>query len=286
MTLRGAGLFLLLLPAAVRAAPGAGGSEPAPEPSAPPASSTAPFTWRAETNAAFSAGESLLFVIKYGFITGGNATLEVRSTETVHGRDAWRIVSQARTTGAVDVFYKVRDVTESWMDAASLCSHQFHKVMNEGRYHREAESRFDQPGGTFVFWKRSKKSQDTVQGTIPPFVQDILSSLYYVRTRPLTPGQDVRVDVNSGGKTWPLRVEIKGIEKVKVPAGTFTCVHVRPILAGEGLFMQTGNLEVWLTDDRRRMPVLLRSKVMVGSFAAELMEYDFQRTAPRDLLAE
>jgi hypothetical protein len=286
VTLRRSALILFLLPVAVLAATEAGAASPAPPLSSPTVPSTAPFAWRSETNTAFGVGESLLFEIKYGFITGGWATMEVLSTETVHGRDAWRIVSQVHSSKKVDVFYKVRDLSETWMDVGSLCSHKFHKIMNEGSYHREAESRLDQPGGTFVFWKRGKTSQDTVQGTIPPFAQDILTSLYYVRTRPLTPGEDVLLDVNSGGKTWPLRVEVLGIEKVKVPAGTFQCVHVRPVLAGEGLFMQTGNLEVWLTNDERRLPVLLRSKVMVGSFTAELLEYDLHRTTPRNLVAK
>lgn len=284
MILRRAAILFLLLPAAVRAAPRSRAAASATGPSAAPVLSTSSFSWRAETNTTFAAGESLLFEINYGFITGGWATLEVRSTETVHGRDAWRIVSQVRSSKKVDVFYKVRDLSETWMDVGSLCTHQFHKIMNEGSYHREAESRFDQTGGTFVYWNRGKGGQSTVQGKVPPFVQDILTSLYYVRSRPLTPGRDISVDVNSGGKTWSLRVEVLGKEKVKVPAGTFPCVHVRPLLAGEGLFMQTGKLEVWLTDDARRMPVLLRSKVWVGSFSAELLEYDAHRTVPRDLL--
>lgn len=270
---------LCLLAAALRA-------EGVPAASSAPAVSSAPFAWRVQPNTAFASGESLLFIIKYGFISGGFASLEVRSTETVRGRPAYRVVSEARTNDTLDVVFKVRDLNESWMDVDSLCSHKYHQVMNEGRYHREVESRFDHPNGTFTYWKRTRKGEGTQQGPIPAFVHDVLSSLYYLRTQPLSPGQEIVLSVNSGAETWPLRAKVKGIEKIKVPAGKFECYRVEPLISGEGLFMQTGNLEVWLTTDERRMPVLMRSKVFVGSFTAELVESDFHRTEPRALYSE
>jgi hypothetical protein len=265
-------LALLLLTAA--------GAARAEEPS------TAPFAWRTEGNTAFKPGESLLYVIKYGFISGGHASLEVRSTETVRGRAAYHIVSEARTNSALDVVFKVRDLNESWMDVQSLCSHKYHQVMNEGRYHREVESRFDHPNRTFAYWKRTRKGEGTKQGAIPPFVHDVLTSLYYIRTKPLVVGQDLVMDVNSGAETWPLIVKVKKIEKIKVPAGRFECYRVEPLISGEGLFMQTGNLEVWITTDGSRLPVLMRSKVMVGAFTAELLEKEFESTEPRGLYSD
>lgn len=271
---------LLLFAAALRA------GEPAAAPAVSTAPAAGPLVWRTEANKAFGVGESLLFVIKYGVISGGHASLEVRSTETVRGRPAYHIVSEARTNNTLDVVFKVRDLNETWMDVDSLCSHKYHQIMNEGRYYREVESRYDHANGTFTYWKRTKKSEGTQQGVIPAFVHDVLSSLYYLRTQPLTPGQDITLTVNSGAQSWPLVAKVKGIEKIKVPAGKFTCYRVEPIISGEGLFMQTGNLEVWLTTDERRMPVLMRSKVFVGSFTAELVESDFNRAAPRALYSE
>ena len=241
--------------------------------------STAP--WRTETNGAFGVGESLLFAIKYGFVSAGSATMEVRSTETVHDRMVYHIVSAARTNSTIDVFFKVRDLNETWMDSEGLFSHRFRQAIHEGRYIRDVESRFDPVAGTFAFWRRGKNSEETRNGTIPPFVQDILTSLYYVRTRTLVPGQDIVGDVNSGAKTWSLRIKVKGMEKISVPAGKFECYRVEPLISGDGLFLQNGNLEVWMPADSRHMPVLMRSKVMVGSFTAELKAYDFERTTPR-----
>ena len=56
-------------------------------------------------------------------------------------------------------------------------------------------------------------------------------------------------------------------------AGSFDCIVVEPLLQSVGVFKHEGKLKVWLTDDRLKMPVLMKSKVLVGSVSAELTDY-------------
>jgi hypothetical protein len=244
----------------------------AEEPSAPP-SSRSGFVWRKEANNVFGPGETFLYVVKYGFVPAGFATLEVRDVVDVNGRPAYYIMSRAKTNKATSVFFKVRDKNQSWMDVESLCSLGYEQQIREGLYRRNNYTRYDHPKGRFHYKKLRKGKETVIEGGIPAFVQDVLSSLYYVRTRPLEVGKSYSFDANSGGKTWPLSVSVHTKEKIRVPAGKFECYHIEPILAGEGIFQQQGKLEVWLTADERRMPVLLRSRVAIGAFDAELTEY-------------
>ena len=240
----------------------------ADHPPAPPS-----FSWRAAPKPGFQAGETILYVIKYGIISAGYATLEVRDIEPVGDRQGYHILSRARTNKPMDVIFKVRDKNESWLDVKSLCSLRFHQLIREGLYRREARTNYDHAQGRFTYWRKRKGKEFQEEGGIPAFVQDVLSSLYYVRTLPLEVGKSYELDANSGAKTWPLKVNVKKIEKIRVPAGRFECLHVEPILAGEGIFQHSGRLEVWLTNDERRIPVLLRSRVLVGAFDAEMKEY-------------
>jgi hypothetical protein len=109
---------------------------------------------------------------------------------------------------------------------------------------------------------------------IPPRTQDVLSALYYIRTLPLQVGQAISLANHTDGKNYPLIVKVLGREHVKVDAGEFDCIIVEPILRGPGVFTQSGRLTVWLTDDRRRMPVLMKSKVVIGHVAAILKSYE------------
>jgi hypothetical protein len=231
------------------------------------------FAWRDVPNKAFHLGESIVYVIKYGFVSAGTATLEITDLSPVNGRPAYHVVSRAKTNKTMDVVFKVRDRNESWMDLQSLCSLRFIQDLREGLYEKETRTEYDHPAGRFSYWKKRKGKEQVNEGGIPPFVQDVLSALYYIRTQDLVVGQDYLLDANSGGKTWPLKVHVQRVQKVKVPAGKFECYHLEPILAGEGIFQQQGRLEVWVTKDERKIPVLLRSRVMVGAFDAEMIEY-------------
>jgi hypothetical protein len=56
--------------------------------------------------------------------------------------------------------------------------------------------------------------------------------------------------------------------------GTFDCIMVQPVLQGEAIFKQQGELWVWLTDDERKIPVQMKSKVAVGSITTELIKIE------------
>jgi hypothetical protein len=242
---------------------------------APATAPARPFQWRRLPRPFFAEGETIRYVIKYGFMSGGHVALEVRSTETVRGRAALRVVSVAQTNGVMDVMFKVRDINESWMDLDSLCSLRYRQSMREGFYRREVESLYDHPAGRFRYWKSRKGKETVVEGGIPPFVQDVLSGLYYIRTRDLTLGESYSLDANSGAETWPLIVHVRRKKTIKVPAGRFDCLVLEPVMTGEGIFdhRDKGDLQVYVTDDARKIPVLLRSRVMVGSFTADMTYY-------------
>ena len=46
-----------------------------------------------------------------------------------------------------------------------------------------------------------------------------------------------------------------------------------PRLKSEGIFKSKGSIQVWLTDDERRLPVMVRSKVPVGAISVRLTDY-------------
>jgi hypothetical protein len=227
----------------------------------------------------FGEGEYLLFGIQYGLIHAGDATLEVRSgSAELRGRKAYHLVSVARTNKAFDVIYKVRDRHESFMDREMLYSLRFEKHLREGKFRRDKEVDFDQEKRLAIYAEE--------QVGIPPNTQDFISALYYVRTIPLEPGQAVFMANHSDGKNYPIFVKALRRESVKVPAGEFDCLVIEPVLETSAIFENTGKLTIWLTDDNLRMPVLMRSKVMVGSFEAVLKEYTLSGEEPRILIEE
>jgi hypothetical protein len=47
-------------------------------------------------------------------------------------------------------------------------------------------------------------------------------------------------------------------------------IVVEPVLTSEGLFKKEGEILIWLTDDERRLPVRMETKLKIGRVTAEL----------------
>ena len=232
--------------------------------------------WRNLPSAALPQAEELDFVLRWGVVTAGRATLTVKGIETLGQRKAYHVSSFARSTGLVDTFYTVQDHSDSWLDTQSLTTLRYEKYVREGGYRIQENSDFDQPCRRFIqnSYRFDKQRSETRQGRLPPFAMDVFGSLYYLRTVPLELGQTYTFDVLSGDKLWPMVVQVKKRETVKVAAGKFDCWLLEPHLRAPGIFVAKGKkVEVWLTADERRMPVRMRSEVAIGHVAAELTNY-------------
>ena len=220
-------------------------------------------------NKAFGVGEQLIFEISYGPIKAGTAVMEVKDIIPLNGRDCYHVISTARSNKIFSSFYKVEDRVESFFDAQGLFTWRFVQHLREGTYRADRFAHYDQENHTVT----------TNRGTmdIPPYVQDVLSTMYYVRTQQLEVGQVLYVTNHSGRKIYPLAVKVHRREFVTVPSGTFDCFVVEPMLKAGGLFKHEGRIWVWLTADEKKMPVLMKTKVIIGTVDAKLKSYKLGR---------
>ncbi len=213
----------------------------------------------------FKAGESLRFSVQYGFIHAGTAWLEVPEVVDWNGHNSWRLVARAESNGFFDKMYKVRNRIESVWDQDSRFSWRYFEDRREGGYTANDTIVFE-PDSLQMRYKNGKTYP------VPGPVQDALSSFYLTRFHELPVGGQISFEYHASRKTSPMEVLILGRERVKTPAGKFNCIVVEPKLKAGGIFKNKGRLVIWLTDDERRMPVLMKSKVMIGSIKVVLQE--------------
>jgi len=211
------------------------------------------------------AGESLRFNVRYGFISAGTAWLEVPEVVDWNGRPSWRLVARAESNGFFDKVYKVRNRIESVWDQERRFSWRYFEDRHEGRFNANDTLMFDPSRGEVRY-------KDGQTYPIPPEVQDALSSFYFTRFQALPLGGSITFDYHASRKSLPLEVKVLGRQRIKTPAGRFNCIVIEPVLKAGGIFKNKGRLVIWLTDDERRIPVQMRSKVMIGSIAVTLQE--------------
>jgi hypothetical protein len=225
--------------------------------------------FRKMENKAFKEGEKLTFDVKYGFVTAGIATMQVPSIKRISGRDAYHVTFEVNTVPSFDLFYRVRDRYETYIDVEGLFPWRFEQHIREGSYSRDFAAFFDQRRGKA---KTSEGSYD-----IPKYVHDIVSAFYFARTLDYS-GMQVGDRINLKNfykdKVHDLDVKYHGKETITVPAGKFDCIIVEPLVREGGLFKSEGNIIVWLTDDDIKMPVRVKTKVIVGAIDADLTSYE------------
>ncbi len=221
---------------------------------------------RSAPNRAFGVGEQLVFQVQFGFLSAGVGILEIPEIVEFRGTRCYRIVSKAISNNFVTTFYPVRDIIVSLFDTEGLYPVLFEKHLREGGYRRSYWILFDQKNNT-AFW------QDTTF-SVGAFSQDIISVMYYARTLDARPGQTILVNSHTDKKNYPLAIRFLGHETIAIEGTKYRCVVVEPVLQGEGLFKQKGSLKVWMTDDERRIPVRMKSKIYaIGSITATLISY-------------
>ena len=227
---------------------------------------TGPWAERPTVNWAFGVAETLYYDIGWQSIVAAHGVMYVNEPVDTNGRLCYPIYSVVNSTPFLSTFFRVDDSAVTFMDVHELFPLRFEKYLREGKYRSDRIADFDPVAGL------AYTPADTL--VVPPYVQDPLSLLYHVRSLDLQPGTDLLVENYDGKKVYTLTVRILRRERVEVKAGVFSTIVVEPLLQAAGLFKHEGRLTVWLTDDRLHLPVLMKSKVIVGSIVAELSQYN------------
>jgi hypothetical protein len=217
----------------------------------------------------FAVGERLSYALFWLAIKAGQATLEVHESPPVEDRPALKLYSLAKSSKFLSTFYPVENRVESVIDAETPSPYRLIFHRREGKRRNTFDLTFHHAEGNV----RSIKDGNEEVLPIPPGTQDILSCLYYVRALPsLIPGTSVVLNVHHDRKNYRLEVRVEGTEKVPSPWGEIEAVRVLAIMPFRGLFLNEGNIRVWLTNDVRRVPVMMKAKVIIGSITANLVD--------------
>lgn len=217
----------------------------------------------------FGHGERLVYSIGWYNIVGGTAELIVEERE-YQGAPVYRILSLARSNAFVSMFFPVEDRIESLIDRETLGALRLDVKQRQGKRRKARLTEFDQVNHTATVLKNGQRK--TFE--IPPDVQDSLSCLYYFRSLPhFDVGETVTIDVHESNKNWRLAIQGLNRERVETAAGKFDTIRTKAEVEFEGVFLERGDVYVWFTDDERRLPVRMESKIKVGQINAKLIEY-------------
>ncbi len=217
-------------------------------------------------------GETLTYEVMWSIFPAGEVVARLTRLEG-DSKGAYEVITTARTAGVADLLFSVRNEFRSTFDPQTLCSRRIWKWINEGRRHREIHIVFDPLRRRAVRDERDPTKPRTAawheENEIPPCAADVISAFYVVRCKPLRPGDTLILPINDGGKTCDVAIEVQARETIETPLGTRPAIRVEPKVFG-GLYKRKGTMQVWFSDDERRLPLRIKATVSVGSITGNL----------------
>lgn len=215
---------------------------------------------------AFKDGEQLDYRLKYGIFTAAEANLRIEESDIkFDGKPTYHIVVDGRTAGSFDIFFKVRNRYESYIDRTTTLPYYYTENRREGKYRRTDK----------VLFNHDNKKITAQSGTYPfkGMVFDLPSVYYFARNLDLSKtkiGDEFTLQYFSENKVQTLGITYVGKEDVSCALGTFNCLKFSPTIEPGRIFKKNSKLYLWITNDGNRIPVKAQVEILVGSVTLEI----------------
>lgn len=214
----------------------------------------------------FQAGEQLSYRMKYGIFTAAEADLRVEKSDIkFNGHPALHIIAEGRTAGSFDIFYKVRNRYESFVDEKTLLPYYYAENRHEGSWKHSDKVTFDHDDNKIT----ANKGTYTSKGDVFDFV----SAYYFARNLDVSKmhiGEKFELQYFLEDAVNKLGITYVGKERVTCSLGTFNCLKFNPTIIPGRIFRKDSKLYLWITDDNNRIPVKAHVEVVVGSLTMDL----------------
>ncbi len=214
-------------------------------------------------------GEHLNYIVRYGFFTGGKASLDL--TKEIIGKDTFfHARLEGRTAGIFKAIYKVKDIYESYFSPETLLPSKAIRNISEGNYRRYNVVSFDRE-------KNQIHSKRSGVKDVPVGIHDILSAFYYARVKyfneNLKKGQIIKIMTYFSDEEFLLQFRFMGYETIKSRIGKIRCYKIVPIVATGRAFKDADDMTVWISADRNKIPVRAQFNLFLGSLRCDLTNF-------------
>jgi hypothetical protein len=212
----------------------------------------------------FPVGERLNYDVSWSdFIVAGELTIETKDRRSFDGVDGLHVSAQAQSVGVVSALvYKVNDLYESFLNTATLKPFRAEKNSRRGKKREQSSIIIDQQ-------RRTARLSDGRTLEIPQDTYDLAGLLYAIRAMDMTQGKSHTFNLLEDEKLYAIRVQVEGREKITTRAGSYDTVRLSTKMAA-GSDSNIYNLRIYITNDARRLPVMITAEPKWGQVRVEL----------------
>ena len=216
----------------------------------------------------YKVGEYSAFNISFGGVKVGTAELRILSCIEINNVSSFHIVGSGKTTPVFDLFFKVRDVYETFIDTSNKTPLKFVRDISEGGYRKQQTYFFNHTNNIVTTvdssYKCSLKSQD------------MLSALFYARTfskDSLKVRSSFFVPIFMDEENYYLEIQYLYNEVLDTKWGGVNCMVFKPKMQEGRVFTEDEEMKIWVTDDENHLLIKVEAKIWAGVIKAILVDY-------------
>ena len=225
----------------------------------------------AQKDMAFKNGEWFKYKLSYsGWFKAGEATVNLN--EDVNNNQLLHAKMIGKSTGAVNLFFKVYDRYESYFYKKNIKPYRFIRNINEGGYTKNIEILFDQT--TKVAKVNNLKKKLSNNFSFNENSQDMVSVFYYLRNffriDDLDKNNEITIDMFFDSENYSLKIKYLSTEIINTNFGKILCHKIQPYVQSGRVFKKDESLTMWISADKNRIPMRIKADLIVGSIRIDL----------------
>jgi hypothetical protein len=255
-------------------------SETSVETSQPSIEDQEGFSGRRPIKDPFHVGEKITHEAYYNLFgfTAGVLTLDTLPHVQVNGRKAYQFVIRLQTSKLFNSIYSIDDKVVTLVDYDLWLPRLFTLHVKETSQLREGRSYFDfqKLKARYEEKKISKKKgleEKKQEWDILPYSQNVFSVIYYMRLFAWRDGRDYSFRVADENENLIFKGRVVARETLDTDIGPVRAIKIKPEIILKGNFKPVGDIFIWLSDDDRKIPLRIESKIKIGTIVSEITDY-------------
>ena len=201
---------------------------------------------------------------RWNGIKVGNAELFLSGTELFNDVETYQITFTTRTNGLANTLFPIRDRVDVWIDKKELFTHRIKKDINQSTYKEKIDVSFN--------YDELKALSDDKSVDIDFKARGPYSMFYFLRTIDLIPEKIMSFSSYEGKRIVNYNLKMTGTEIVDSGLGKFSCKVIKPFSEGKELFKNKGDMRIWISETKERLPIKIQIKIQYGSMTLTLNE--------------
>ena len=230
-------------------------------------------------------GETLNYKMSYRaklFPNTEVANVIIQTTESsLDGTPALKVYGMGQTARAFNWILPVKDAYTVWVDPQTLRTKRFDSDLHEGDYTFRSTYLFDWKNlNVHTRWQSRQRPERYKTMKISDQSMDAVSLYFNLRTvkdEDIKEGfaKDLEMVLEDTVRYLKFRYEGREVKRIK-NLGRFNTLKFRcKIATSDGYAFQDGTeFEVWISDDKNKIPLYIKSPIKVGSVQAYLSSYE------------